>query len=91
MPPIAAPLRRRWREFRIRALPVIVFALLAVVVAALWQEVVFLRRGAIDLPDLDVESIESGSPDETVCADSKTGCLHPEHTNSLTDPYSTKD
>lgn len=36
--PIPIPLERRWREFRIRILPVLVFLVVAGVVALLWQQ-----------------------------------------------------
>jgi multidrug resistance efflux pump len=35
---VPVPLHRRWREFRIRYLPILVFAAMAGVVALLWQE-----------------------------------------------------
>lgn len=38
LPPISAPVRRRWREFRIRVLPWIVFAGLATLAGFLWED-----------------------------------------------------
>lgn len=38
LPPIRAPWRRRWREFRIQVLPWIVFAGLVTVAAFLWED-----------------------------------------------------
>ncbi len=38
LPPIAAPVRRRWREVRVRILPGIAFACVAGLVLVLWHD-----------------------------------------------------
>jgi|GEM_PF-2976817 hypothetical protein len=38
LPPIRAPLQRRWREFRIQVLPWIVFAGVVTVAGFLWKD-----------------------------------------------------
>src|SRR5437867_1332139 len=39
LPYIPTPVSQRWREFRIRVMPVFFFAVLAIVVGALWRQV----------------------------------------------------
>lgn len=71
--PIPAPLRRYWREFRIRWLPVIAFVLMGACTAGLWHEVI-LPRTAVGphespTPDAPAAAPEpDGSDDPAVCA-----------------------
>jgi hypothetical protein len=40
LPPVPTPFRKRWREFRVQALPFIAFVVVGTVVASLWRQVV---------------------------------------------------
>ncbi len=44
LPPISAPLRRRWREFRIEYLPLITFGLSVIAAVVLWREFAVPKR-----------------------------------------------
>jgi hypothetical protein len=44
LPPISAPLHRRWREFRIQYLPLITFSLSALTAVILWSEFAVPQR-----------------------------------------------
>jgi hypothetical protein len=89
--PVPTPLRRRWREFRIRVLPLIAFACLTVTAAVLWQDVVVLRREATSPPATGAETPRADDLGKEACAASTTPCVHPGHSNALADPFPTKD
>jgi len=40
LPPVPTPFSKRWREFRIQALPFLTFLLIGTVAASLWRQVV---------------------------------------------------
>jgi hypothetical protein len=61
--PIPAPLRRRWREFRILILPWIAFVLLAGMVALLWKDVIAPEIAPV-VPKGDLPSPVQESPSE---------------------------
>ncbi len=90
--PIPVPLDRRWREFRIRYLPIVVFVAVSGVVAFLWQEHVtptqavgmgvaeqYHLRSPRDgvVQALDKERFDLIEADEVVVA------LHPAHTERI--------
>jgi hypothetical protein len=40
LPPVPTPFHKRWREFRIQALPFLTFVLIGTLAATLWRQVV---------------------------------------------------
>lgn len=90
--PVPVPLNRRWREFRIRYLPIVVFVAVAGVVALLWQDHVTPTQ-AVGLAMAD--QYELRSPREgivrtlskarfdLVAADEVVLALHPAHAEQL--------
>ena len=74
---IPAPLRRYWREFRIRWLPWIAFVLMGICAGGLWQEVIMPHtlvgtqaEPAPNDPATDPEP--DGSDDPALCTQNQT-------------------
>lgn len=75
--PVPAPLRRYWREFRIRWLPWIAFVLVGLCAAGMWHEVVLPRTvvGPESDPGPDAPAFTpepDGSDDPAVCIPRQT-------------------
>jgi len=74
---IPAPLRRYWREVRIRWLPLVVFVVMGVCAGGLWQEMIVphtvVGTEADPAPDDPASDPESdGSDDPAVCTRNQT-------------------
>ena len=92
LPPVPAPLRRRWREFRIEVLPWVAFAMLAGVVGFLWEDIILPHPVAIVQPDPPpADPMPDSAENGTACA---IGQVHPALltlTNSVNGTDPTRD
>ena len=70
--PIPTPARRYWREFRIQFLPWIAFAILVVLIAALWDSVIIPRDAA---PADPAPITDPGSGDDAPASPVKDSAL----------------
>ncbi len=63
LPPIPTPLAQRWQQFRLRTLPVFVFALVCLAVGLLWRQVVIPASvvGEVETVTSIVASVQAGS------------------------------
>jgi hypothetical protein len=68
LPPISAPLDRRWREFRVQYLPLITFAICVVTTILLWSEFAVPQRRDASSNDPVESSLEPFYGEEGVVA-----------------------
>jgi hypothetical protein len=83
---IPTPARRYWREFRIQFLPWIAFAILVVVIAALWDSVIVPRDA---VPSDPAPITDPGSGDDAPAPAAKDSALL--GTNAVTGLGSAKE
>src|SRR2546423_15630791 len=62
LPPIPTPMLQRWREFRIRVMPLLFFLILAVATAVLWKEVAVPPMVGVGFAETNIAAVASPLP-----------------------------
>src|SRR6267378_6140723 len=62
LPPIPTPLSQRWREFRIRVLPLVFFGGIVFAGSALWKQVAVPPMMAVGYAETNIASVAAPLP-----------------------------